>query len=258
MVKDEQVFRLRQLLSPSTTLKDIALQASMDTKTARKYIRLATLPSENHRIRVWRTRTDPFADVWEEVVRQLERNPTTPAIAILSTLETTDPESFSGAQLRTLQRRLKDWKKNNVSPFGVFSDLQTVSTWLLGFLQSDRPASLIEQEFADRADLLPLADLLRLGRLRERKRALVTLAALKGLGVSLIAECLQLSPQTVKGYCAALASDGPAALISAKKRSIRGGDDAECGPLLFSLLHWPRPLTESIGPPGRWMTFIES
>ncbi len=239
MVKDEQVFRLRQLLSPSTTLQEIALQASMDTKTARKYIRLATLPSENHRIRVWRTRTDPFADVWEEVVRQLERNPTTPAIAILSALETADPESFSGAQLRTLQRRLKDWKKNNVSPFGVFSDLQTVSTWLLGFLQSDRPASRIEQEFADRADLLPLADLLRFGRPRERKRALVTLAALKGLGVSLIAECLQLSPQTVKGYCAAFASDGPAALIPAKKRSIRGGNDAECGPFLFSLLHSP-------------------
>ena len=29
MVKDEQVFRLRQLLRPSTTLKEIALQASM-------------------------------------------------------------------------------------------------------------------------------------------------------------------------------------------------------------------------------------
>src|SRR6266404_6163560 len=73
MVKDEQVFRLRQLLRPSTTLKEIALQASMDPKTARKYIRLSTLPSENQRTRAWRTRTDPLAGgVWEEVVRQLQ------------------------------------------------------------------------------------------------------------------------------------------------------------------------------------------
>jgi hypothetical protein len=42
MVKDEQVVRLRQLLRPSTTLKEIALQANMDVTTARKYIRLST------------------------------------------------------------------------------------------------------------------------------------------------------------------------------------------------------------------------
>jgi hypothetical protein len=41
MVKDEQMVRLRQLLRPSTTLKELALQANMDTKTARKYIRLS-------------------------------------------------------------------------------------------------------------------------------------------------------------------------------------------------------------------------
>ena len=66
MVKDEQVVRLRRLLRPSTTLKEIALQANMDVTTARKYIRLSTLPSESHRIRGWRTRTDPLAGVWEK------------------------------------------------------------------------------------------------------------------------------------------------------------------------------------------------
>jgi transposase len=239
MVKDEQVFRLRQLLRPSTTLNEIALQAGMDPKTARKYIRLSTLPSENQRTRAWRTRTDPLAGVWEEVVRQLQRNPTTPATAVLSALEVVDPEGVSKAQLRTLQRRLKGWKKNNASEFGELSDPQTARTWLLGLLQSESSAALIEQEFADRGDLLPVAELLRLGRLRERKRALVIFADLKGLRASLIAEGLQLSPKTVKSYCAAFASDGCSALITAKKRSVRGGDDAECGRFLFSLLHSP-------------------
>jgi transposase len=239
MVKDEQVVRLRQLLRPSTTLKEIALQANMDVTTARKYIRLSTLPSESHRIRGWRTRTDPLAGVWEKVTGQLQRNPTISATAVLSALLVADPESLSKTQLRTLQRRIKGWKKNNASEFGVISDPQVASTWLLGLLQSDNPAALIEQEFAGRVDLLPLAELLKCGRLKERKHALAIFAGLKGLRVSLIAECLQLSPQTVKRYGAVFTSDGPAALIGPKKRLVRGGDAAECGRFLFSLLHSP-------------------
>jgi transposase len=239
VVKDEQVVRLRQLLRPSTTLKEIALQANMDVTTARKYIRLSTLPSESHRIRKWRTRTDPLAGVWEKVAGQLQLNPTISATAVLSALLVADPESLSKTQLRTLQRRIKGWKKNNATEYGVISDPQVASTWLLGLLQSDNPAALIEQECAGRVDLLPLAELLKCGRLKERKHALVIFAGLKGLRVSLIAECLQLSPQTVKRCAAAFAADGPATLIGAKKRPVRGGDDAECGRFLFSLLHSP-------------------
>ena len=193
MVKDEQVVQLRQLLRPNTTLKEISQQANMDTKTARKYIRLSMLPSENHRIRGWRTRTDPLAGVWGEVARQLQRNPTTSATAVLSALEVADPERFSRNQLRTVQRRIKGWKRNNASEFGVISDPQTARTWLLGLLQSDDPSARVVQEFAGRGDLLPVAELVKCGRLRERKRALAILAGLKGLRVSLIAECLQLS-----------------------------------------------------------------
>jgi transposase len=239
MVKDEQVVRLRQLLRPRTTLKEIALQANMDTKTARKYIRLSTLPSEHHRIREWRTRTDPLAGVWEEVASQLQRNPTTSATAVLSAAVVAHPESLSRTQLRTLQRRIKNWKKNNPSEFGVISDPQTAKTWLLGLLQSDNLVARIQQEFADRSDLLPVAELVKSGRLRERKRALVVFAGLKGMRVSLIAECLQLSPKTVKRCSAAFTSDGSAALITRKKRSVCGGGDAECGRFLFSLLHSP-------------------
>ena len=48
----------------------------MDRKTARKYRDQAKLPSELATWpRTWRTREDPFADVWEEVSasRRLER-----------------------------------------------------------------------------------------------------------------------------------------------------------------------------------------
>jgi len=121
MVKDEQVVRLRQLLRPNTTLKEIALQANMDTKTARKYIRLSTLPRENHRIRKWRTRTDPLAGVWEEVARQLQRNPTTSATAVLRALEVADPESLS----RTApDAAAQDQGLEEEQPLGIWRDLR--------------------------------------------------------------------------------------------------------------------------------------
>ena len=42
-----------------------AAKAGMDPKTARKYLRSGKLPSEMPVDRNWRTREDPFNDVWE-------------------------------------------------------------------------------------------------------------------------------------------------------------------------------------------------
>ena len=44
-----------------------AAKAGMDAKTARKYVRLGRLPSEVESVPRWRTRPDPFAEVWAEV-----------------------------------------------------------------------------------------------------------------------------------------------------------------------------------------------
>jgi transposase len=238
MVKDEQVIRLRQLLEPSMTLKEIGLKVHMDTKTARKYIRLATLPSENRRRRAWRTRIDPLAVVGSEIASQLQGNPAIPATDVLSALEVAHPGMFSRGQLRTLQRRLKSWRKINAAELGAISDPKIVSTWLLDLLESVDPIVLIEPQFAGRSDLSILAELIKGGRLRERTRVLAILAGLKGVRESLIAQCLHLSPRTVKHYCAAFVSDGPASLLAPRKHAVHSGD-TESGLFLFSLLHSP-------------------
>ena len=49
--------------------------ANMDEKTARKYRRLGRLPSEVAPRHTWRTREDPFAEVWSEVHEQLKEAP---------------------------------------------------------------------------------------------------------------------------------------------------------------------------------------
>ncbi len=46
----------------------------MDAKTARKYLRLSRVPNEWPHGPRWRTRADPFEEVWEEVRRWLEVN----------------------------------------------------------------------------------------------------------------------------------------------------------------------------------------
>ena len=71
MVTDQQVRRLFMLSHQEPTLARAAAKGCMDEKTARKYRRLGKLPSKVKVEHTWRTREDPFADVWEEVRRKL-------------------------------------------------------------------------------------------------------------------------------------------------------------------------------------------
>jgi len=82
----------------------------MDAKTARKYARLRRLPSELRTPRKWRTRPDPFSEVWREVQELVEENPGLEAKTIFDYLQRKQPGRFSEGQLRTLQRRLKRWR----------------------------------------------------------------------------------------------------------------------------------------------------
>ena len=64
MIKDAQVRKLRQLLGEEHPLYRAALKVGMDAKSARKYRHADRLPSESLTPRTWRTREDPFQDVW--------------------------------------------------------------------------------------------------------------------------------------------------------------------------------------------------
>jgi hypothetical protein len=48
-----------------------AAKAGMDEKTARKYMKAGTLPSALKKARTWRTRKDPFVEIWEEIREKL-------------------------------------------------------------------------------------------------------------------------------------------------------------------------------------------
>ena len=87
-----------------------AAKAGMDVKTARKYLAEGRLPSEQKADRTWRTRTDPFERVWEEVRQQIDTNPGLEAKTVFEALQRNYPGEFADGQLRTLQRHIKRWR----------------------------------------------------------------------------------------------------------------------------------------------------
>ena len=87
-----------------------AMKTDMDPKTARRYLDAGKLPSEMKVDRDWRTRPDPFTEVWEEIAKQLEDAPGLEAKTVFEALQRSQPGRFEDGQLRTLQRRFKVWR----------------------------------------------------------------------------------------------------------------------------------------------------
>lgn len=141
MVKDQQVRRLMKLMQKERTKAIAAAKAGMDEKTARKYVRLGKLPSEIKGEHSWRTREDPFADVWAEVKVKLEVNPGLEAKTLFMWLQRKYPGRFTDGQLRTLQRKVKRWRALEGLPKEVF------------FEQEHRPGELSQSDFTDMNDL---------------------------------------------------------------------------------------------------------
>ena len=97
------------------TQQTAAAMAGMSERSARKW-QHGPLPSETKTGRRWRTRPDPFDGVWEEEILPLLRGEAAGrlrATTIIDWLEEKFPGRFSASQLRTLQRRLQDWRALN-------------------------------------------------------------------------------------------------------------------------------------------------
>ena len=113
MVTDAQVRILWSWLGKEASLTFAAAKVGMDRKTARKYRQADHLPSqlaEQVPVRTWRTRTDPFVDVWGEVEALLEQGPGWEAKTLFEELQRRYPGRFAEGQLRSLQRRVKQWR----------------------------------------------------------------------------------------------------------------------------------------------------
>ena len=121
MIKDQQVRRLRQKIMEGKTQAAAAAAADISIRSARKW-QTGPLPSQSRKPRDWRTRPDPFAEVWSEIEAWLrqDKDGTLLATTILEWLEEKYPGRFSPGQLRSLQRRFRDWRALNGPDKEVF------------------------------------------------------------------------------------------------------------------------------------------
>ena len=120
------------------TQEQAAVKANVRSrKTVARYERLGHLPSELKQPRQYRTRTDPFVEDWPEVEQMLSTAPELEAKTLFEWLCEEYPGKYQEGQLRTLQRRVSDWRALNQEKVAVLEQihqpgevLQSDGTWL--------------------------------------------------------------------------------------------------------------------------------
>lgn len=95
-------------VSPQPTPSD-ALPEPARPKRAHRRVK------REHVVHDWRTRQDPFADVCERLWLLFSLDPDRTAKDLLSQLQREQPDSFALGLLRTLQRRVRLWRREHMS-----------------------------------------------------------------------------------------------------------------------------------------------
>jgi hypothetical protein len=132
---DAQVRRLMEELERQGTIEVAALRSGMHRNTATKYRRLGKLPSELKQPRQWRTREDPFTEDWPAILQCLRSAPELEAKALFEDLVGRLPGRYQPGQLRTFQRKVKQWRGQEGPPKEIF------------FPQVHRPGEAMQTDF---------------------------------------------------------------------------------------------------------------
>lgn len=112
-----------------------ALRSGMHRNTASKYLKSGELPSNLKASRWWHTRPDAFAEAWPEIESRLEAAPELEAKTLFEYLCGREPGRYEPGQLRTLQRRVKQWRAQRGPDKEVF------------FAQAHRAGEALQTDF---------------------------------------------------------------------------------------------------------------
>jgi transposase len=137
------------------------------------------------------------------------------------------------------ERAVRAYVQTKRAQLGSFQEriTQCAATWMMEVLHSDDPLPRLERELRGETALASLARFVKSGKVRERNKALAILGRLKGIGGSVLAQCLQMPRSTIDRYFHRFQCGGVDALFTPPKSKKK--EDPECGPFLFSLLHSP-------------------
>jgi len=143
MITDNRARKLMKYLQEKRNLGLAAIKSGMNEKTARKYRDLGKLPSElkAEHIRTWRTREDPFEEIWGRVKSFLESNAGLEAKTLFEHFQRVCPGRFSDGQIQSFQRKVKHWRATEGPAREVF------------FPQVHKPGKLSQSDFTHRGAL---------------------------------------------------------------------------------------------------------
>lgn len=135
MVTKQQIRKLLMEHVKSGQIGMAAMKAGMNRKTAAKYVHDDNSLLEEKARRDWRTREDPFAICWPEAEKMLMATPELEGHALFDWLCEKYPDVFQAGQLRTFQRRVKQWRAQRGPEKEVF------------FSQNHRPGVRMSTDF---------------------------------------------------------------------------------------------------------------
>jgi hypothetical protein len=138
---DGQVRKLMEEMAKHGKVGLAAMRAGLDRKTARKYVAAGKLPSELAAPRTRRTRPDPFEDDWKALAARLDEEPGLEAKTLFELLCEEHPGRYEPGQLRTLQRRVRQWRAQR----GPEREIM--------FTQAHRPGEACQVDFTETASL---------------------------------------------------------------------------------------------------------
>ena len=140
-VSNAQVSKLMEEMSKHGCVGVAAMKAGMDRKTARKCVVAPMLRSEMTVERTWRTRPDPFIDVWPEVEQMLVDEPGLETKTVFEALQLKHPDRFVDGQLRSLQRKVRQWRSSRGPDKAIT------------FAQRHRPGEAAQTDFTSTGEL---------------------------------------------------------------------------------------------------------
>jgi hypothetical protein len=108
-ITPEEVKLFMKQRTEGDTQQQASAKAGISERSGRR-IDSGILPKKRES-RHWRTRKDPFVEVWEnEILPRLEKSPALAPTTLFEDLQDRHPGRFSNKLKRTFQRRVKAWK----------------------------------------------------------------------------------------------------------------------------------------------------
>ena len=133
MLSKKEIWRILEVSKKKKNIASIARKTGHTRATVKKYLNNPTQEIVKH---TWRTRSNPFEGVWEEVVDLLETSPGLEAKTIFDHFCEKYPDRFISGQLRTLQRHIKYYRATEGGPREVM------------FEQNHLPGHLCSSDFS--------------------------------------------------------------------------------------------------------------